>query len=38
MKKLKKLEDKFYTKFDSVYDGFMEIARKGISIITELNL
>ncbi len=35
---VEKLEDKFYTKFDSVYDGFMEIARKGISIITELNL
>ena len=35
---VEKLEDKFYTKFDSVYDGFMEIARNGISIITDLKL
>ena len=35
---IEKLEDKFYTKFDSVYDGFMEIARNGISIITDLKL
>jgi len=27
-----------YTQFDSVYDGFMEIARNGISIITDLKL
>jgi translation initiation factor 2 subunit 1 len=35
---VEKLEDKFYTKFDSVYDGFMEIARNGISIVTDLKL
>ena len=35
---VEKLEDKLYTKFDSVYDGFMEIARNGISIITDLKL
>ncbi|MCG3779927.1 MAG: S1 RNA-binding domain-containing protein [Candidatus Nitrosopumilus limneticus] len=35
---IEKLEDKFYTKFDSVYDGFMEIARNGISVITDLKL
>ena len=35
---VEKLEDKFYTKFDSVYDGFMQIARNGISIVTDLKL
>ena len=35
---VEKLEDKFYTKFDSVYDGFMEIARNGITIVTDLKL
>ena len=35
---IEKLEDKLYTKFDSVYDGFIEIARNGISIITDLKL
>jgi translation initiation factor 2 subunit 1 len=35
---IEKLEDKLYTKFDSVYDGFMEIARNGISIVTDLKL
>ena len=35
---VEKLEDKFYTKFDSVYDGFMEIARNGISIVVDLKL
>jgi translation initiation factor 2 subunit 1 len=35
---VEKLEDKLYTKFDSVYDGFMAIARNGISIITDLKL
>ena len=35
---VEKLEDKFYTKFDSVYDGFMEIARNGVSIVTDLKL
>ena len=33
---IEKIEDKMYTQFDSVYDGFMEIARNGISIITDL--
>ena len=27
---IEKIEDKIYTKFDSVYDAFMEIARNGI--------
>ncbi len=35
---VEKLEDKLYTKFDSVYDGFMAIARNGISIVTDLKL
>ena len=35
---VEKLEDKLYTKFDSVYDGFMTIARNGISIVTDLKL
>ena len=35
---IEKLEDKLYTKFDSVYDGFMEVARNGISIVTDLKL
>ena len=33
---VEKLEDKLYTKFDSVYDGFMAIARNGINIVTDL--
>ena len=33
---VEKLEDKLYTKFDSVYDGFMSIARNGINIVTDL--
>ena len=35
---IEKIEDKIYTQFDSVYDGFMEIARNGISIIADLKL
>ena len=35
---VEKIEDKIYTKFDSVYDAFMEIARNGIDIIKELKL
>ena len=35
---IEKLEDKLYTKFDSVYDGFMEIARNGIVTVKELKL
>ncbi len=33
-----KIEDHIYTKFDSVYDAFMEIARNGIITIKELKL
>jgi translation initiation factor 2 subunit 1 len=33
---VEKLEDKLYTKFDSVYDGFMAITRNGINIVTDL--
>jgi len=35
---IEKIEDKMYTKFDSVYDAFMEIARNGIDVIKELKL
>ena len=35
---VEKIEDKIYTKFDSVYDAFMEIARNGIGVIKELKL
>ncbi len=35
---IEKIEDKIYTKFDSVYDAFMEIARNGIDVIKELKL
>jgi len=35
---VEKIEDKIYTKFDSVYDAFMEIARNGIDTIKELKL
>ena len=35
---IEKIEDKIYTKFDSVYDAFMEIARNGITTIKELKL
>ena len=33
---IEKIEDKIYTKFDSVYDAFMEIARNGIVAVKEL--
>jgi len=33
---IEKIEDKIYTKFDSVYDAFMEIARNGIDVVKEL--
>jgi len=33
---VEKLEDKLYTKFDSVYSGFMAITRNGINIVTDL--
>lgn len=35
---IEKIEDKIYTKFDSVYDAFMEIARNGIITVKELKL
>ena len=35
---IEKIEDKIYTKFDSVYDAFMEIARNGIDSVKELKL
>ena len=35
---IEKIEDKIYTKFDSVYDAFMEIARNGIVTVKELKL
>ena len=33
---VEKIEDKIYTKFDSVYDAFIEIGRNGIEIIKDL--
>ena len=35
---IEKIEDKIYTKFDSVYDAFMEIARNGIITVKKLKL
>jgi translation initiation factor 2 subunit 1 len=35
---IEKLEDTIYSKFDSVYDAFIEIARNGIESIKELKL
>ena len=35
---IEKLEDQFYSKYDSVYDGFIEIGRKGIDEIKELKI
>lgn len=37
-KDIEKLEDSIYSKFDSVYDAFIEIGRNGISVIKELKL
>jgi translation initiation factor 2 subunit 1 len=37
-KELEKLEDSLYSKFDSIYDAFSEIARNGISVVNELKL
>ena len=34
---IEKIEDKIYTKFDSVYDAFMEIARNGIITVKSKN-
>ncbi len=35
---IEKLEDKIFSKFDSVYDAFIEIGRNGIESIKELKL
>ena len=37
-KDIEKLEDKIYSKFDSVYDAFIQIGRNGISSIEGLKL
>lgn len=37
-KEIEKLEDNLYTKFDSVYDAFVEIGRNGIDSIKDLKL
>ena len=33
-----KLEDKIYTKFDSVYDAFIEIGRRGESVVENMGI
>ena len=35
---IEKLEDSIYSKFDSVYDAFLEIGRNGISSVKDLKL
>ena len=35
---IEKLEDSIYSKFDSVYDAFIEIGRNGIESINELKI
>jgi len=35
---IEKLEDSLFSKYDSIYDAFIEIARKGISSINDLKL
>ena len=35
---IEKLEDKIYSKFDSVYDAFIEIGRNGIESVKELKI
>jgi len=35
---IEKLEDVLYSKYDSIYDAFMDIARNGISVIEELKV
>ena len=37
-KEIEKLEDSLYTKFDSVYDAFIEIGRNGIDSVKDLKL
>src|SRR3990167_3802263 len=38
LKDVEKLEDSIYSKFDSVYDAFIEIGRNGIESIKELKI
>ncbi|MFQ5573082.1 MAG: translation initiation factor IF-2 subunit alpha [Nitrosopumilaceae archaeon] len=35
---IEKLEDTLYSKYESIYDAFMDIARNGISVIDELKV
>ena len=35
---IEKLEDDIYSKYDSVYDAFIEIGRNGISVVKDLKL
>ncbi len=35
---IEKLEESLYTQFDSIYDAFSEIARKGVGVIQDLKL
>jgi len=35
---IEKLEDNLYSKFDSIYDAFMEIARSGVGSIKDLKI
>ena len=37
-KEIEKLEDSIYSKFDSVYDAFIEIGRNGIDSVKELKI
>jgi translation initiation factor 2 subunit 1 len=37
-KEIEKLEDSIYSKFDSVYDAFIEIGRNGIESVKELKI
>ena len=37
-KDVEKLEESLYSKYDSIYDAFVEIARKGSSVISSLKL
>lgn len=35
---IEKLEDSLYSKYDSIYDAFIDIARNGVSVIEELKI
>ena len=37
-KDIEKLEDNFYSKYDYVYDGFLDIARNGVDVVKELKI